>query len=133
MKYIDDFGFTINGLHHISGKDFLAQPEKKVILLDVRPFYELGRLFDVDNILYCPYKEIDNQIDQIPTDREVVIADAVGLRSKEVAVKLLNKGLKNIHNLAGGIVDWEKEGLPVTTDKSRIMTGSCMCQLKVRS
>ena len=120
------------GLHHISGKDYLSMPENTVIL-DVRPLYELGKLFGTDHVIYCPYDEIEANLELIPNDRDVVIADSVGLRSKEVAALLQKKGFKNIHNLAGGIVDWERDGLPVNTDKSRILTGSCMCQLKVRN
>jgi rhodanese-related sulfurtransferase len=119
-------------LHHILGKDYLNMPENAVIL-DVRPFYELGRLFDRDNIIYCPYNEIEENMELIPNNREVVVADSVGLRSKEVAALLLQNGFTNIHNLAGGIVDWERAGLPINTDKSRILSGSCMCQLKVRN
>ncbi len=120
------------GLHHISGKDYLSMPENTVIL-DVRPLYELGKLFGTDHVIYCPYDEIEANLELIPNDRDVVIADSVGLRSKEVAALLHKKGFNNIHNLAGGIVDWERDGLPVNTDKSRILTGSCMCQLKVRN
>ena len=118
-------------LHHISGKDYLSMPENTVIL-DVRPLYELGKLFDTDHVIYCPYDEIEDNLEWIPKDRDVVIADCVGLRSKEVAALLQKKGFKNIHNLAGGIVDWERDGLPINTDQSRLLTGSCMCQLKVR-
>jgi 3-mercaptopyruvate sulfurtransferase SseA len=41
-------------------------------------------------------------------------------------------GYKNVANLAGGIVDWEKDGLPVSTDVTARLSGSCMCQLKLR-
>ncbi|MDP2724476.1 MAG: rhodanese-like domain-containing protein [Bacteroidales bacterium] len=119
-------------LHHISGKDYLSMPENTVIL-DVRPLYELGKLFDSDHVIYCPYDEIEANLELIPKDRDVVVADCVGLRSKEVAALLQKKGFNNIHNLAGGIVDWERDGLPINTDQSRILTGSCMCQLKVRN
>ncbi|PKP30516.1 MAG: hypothetical protein CVT99_12670 [Bacteroidetes bacterium HGW-Bacteroidetes-16] len=119
-------------LHHISGKDYLSMPENTVIL-DVRPLYELGKLFGTDHVIYCPYDEIEDNLELIPKDRDVVVADCVGLRSKEVAALLQKNGFKNIHNLAGGIVDWERDGLPVNTDQSRLLTGSCMCQLKVRN
>jgi len=43
-----------------------------------------------------------------------------------------DKGFKQIANMAGGIVDWEHDGLPLITDISQRLSGSCMCQLKPR-
>ena len=34
--------------------------------------------------------------------------------------------------MAGGIVDWERDGLPVKTNIEERLSGSCMCQLKPR-
>lgn len=103
------------------------------VLIDVRPEYELGRLFDVEQIIYCPYKEVGDHLAEFPKNVPLIIADAAGIRSKEVCRLLLEKGFEQIYNLAGGIVDWERMGYPVSKDRSRILTGSCMCQLKVRS
>ena len=84
---IEDLGFRIDDLQHISGRDFISIPVKEAILLDVRPDYELSRLFDVDNIIYCQYREIELRHKELPRDVYLVVADAVGLRSKEIAVK----------------------------------------------
>jgi 3-mercaptopyruvate sulfurtransferase SseA len=43
-----------------------------------------------------------------------------------------DKGFEKIANLAGGIVDWERDGLPITTDITKRLSGSCICQLKPR-
>jgi hypothetical protein len=34
--------------------------------------------------------------------------------------------------MAGGIVDWERDGLPLKTNIEERLSGSCMCQLKPR-
>jgi rhodanese-related sulfurtransferase len=125
--------FQIEEISHVSAREAWQLLNAGAILVDVRPEYELGRLFDVERIIYLPYKEMPDQLTELPKDKALIIADAVGLRSNGVCSMLLNNGFKNIYNLAGGIVDWERSGFPVTTDKSRILTGSCMCQLKVRS
>lgn len=121
-----------NKLIHVSGREALQLLNAGAVMVDVRPEYELGRLFDVEHVLYCPYDEISNHIVDLPPDQSLIIADAVGLRSKEVAGFLMENGFTEVYNLAGGIVDWDRGGYPVTTDKTRIMTGSCMCQLKYR-
>ena len=41
-------------------------------------------------------------------------------------------GYDNVANMAGGIVDWERDGLPINTDVNYRLSGSCMCQLKAR-
>ena len=44
----------------------------------------------------------------------------------------MKKGYGNIANMAGGIIDWEKDDLPMKINTSERLTGSCMCQLKPR-
>jgi len=41
-------------------------------------------------------------------------------------------GYENVADMAGGIVDWERDGLPLTTEINSRLSGSCMCQLKPR-
>lgn len=118
---------------HVSGGEAVRLLRQGAILVDVRPEYELGRLFDLENVVYYPYKEIGDHLAELPNEIPLIIADAVGLRSNEVCKVLLENGFMDIYNLAGGIVDWERMGFPVSKDKSRILTGSCMCQLRVRN
>jgi len=129
---IEKYGFVINGLRHITGLECLEILREEGIILDVRPEYELSQLFDVQRILYCPYDEINEHYQDLPQDGIIIIADAVGLRSKEVAEFLRSKGFARVLHLSGGIVDWVRDGLPVTLDKTIRLSGSCMCQLKPR-
>lgn len=133
VKSNGDNNIRLNELLHVSGREALQLLNAGAFLVDVRPEYELGRLFDIERAIYLPYKEMPDQLSELPKDKALIIADAVGLRSNEVCSMLLKNGFKNIYNLAGGIVDWERSGFPVTTNKNRILTGSCMCQLKIRN
>jgi hypothetical protein len=45
---------------------------------------------------------------------------------------LKEKGFSKIANMAGGIVDWEHDGLPIKTNVEERLSGSCICQLKPR-
>jgi rhodanese-related sulfurtransferase len=126
------YGFVINGLRHVSGRESLDILKEEGYILDVRPDFELTKLMDIEPILYYPYDEIKGHFHELPRDTWLILADAVGLRSKEIALLLMHKGFSNILHLAGGVVEWERDGLPVTLDKSRRLTGSCMCQLKRR-
>ena len=129
---IEKYGFEINGLRHVSGKESLEILKETGFMIDVRPDFELARLMNIEHILYYPYDEIRDQYQDLPRETWLIIADAVGLRSKEIALFLKDKGFSNILHLAGGVVEWERDGLPVILDKSRRLSGSCMCQLKRR-
>lgn len=129
---IEHYGFVINGLRHVSGKECFDIINEDGYILDVRPDLELAKLIKVEKLLYCPYQDIKDYYQELPQDKWLIIADAVGLRSKEVALFLKEKGFTKILHLAGGVVEWERDGLPVTLDKSRRLSGSCMCQLKRR-
>ena len=67
-----------------------------------------------------------------PQDKYLIFADTVGLGSKEAVVLLKVKGFNKVANMAGGIVDWERDGLPLKTNIEERLSGSCMCQLKPR-
>ena len=129
---IEKYGFEINGLRHVSGKESLEILKEAGFMIDVRPDFELTKLMNIEHILYYPYDEIRDHYQDLPRETWLIIVDAEGLRSKEIAIFLKDKGFSNILHLAGGVVEWERDGLPVTLDKSRRLSGSCMCQLKRR-
>ena len=129
---IEKYGFVINGLRHVSGKECLDILKEEGYMLDVRPDFELTKLMNIEHILYYPYDEIRDHYQDLPRDTWLILADAVGLRSKEIAIFLKERGFTKILHLAGGVVEWERDGLPVTLDKSRRLSGSCMCQLRRR-
>ena len=129
---IEKYGFVINGLRHVSGKESLEILKVEGYMLDLRPDFELVKLMNIEHILYYPYDEIKEHYHELPKDTWLILADAVGLRSKEIAFFLKEKGFSNILHLAGGVVEWERDGFPVTLDKSRRLSGSCMCQLRRR-
>ncbi len=126
-------GFFANGVLNITPKDSFVQCDKGAILIDVREaFMNSFKMFDVKNILYLPYSELEKLYIDLPHDIPLIFADAVGLKSRESVLFIKEHGYENVANLAGGIVDWGKDGLPITTDISNRLSGSCMCQLKQR-
>ncbi len=128
------YGFFNGGIKHIFPKDayFLCK-EKNAIILDVRESYlNRFKIFDVENIIFCPQSILNEHFSEIPTDKIVIIADASGIHSKEASLFLLENGFETIFNLAGGIVEWERDKLPLRIDKTNQLSGSCLCQLKFR-
>ena len=65
---------------------------------------------------HVPMMEIPVRLDEIPTDRDVVVACRVGARSAQVVAYLLAQGRDNLRNLDGGMVAWAQAGRPMVCD-----------------
>ncbi|PLW93035.1 MAG: hypothetical protein C0592_07755 [Marinilabiliales bacterium] len=125
--------FNSHGFKNITPNDAYKLLLKDAILLDVRnSAYTAFKKFDVPEVLFCPHNELGNFLQKLPNNRLLIVADSAGLFSKEAMQMLQNNGFSNILNLAGGIVEWERDGLPVIVDKNERLSGSCMCQLRPR-
>ena len=69
-----------------------------------------GELPDTD--LFIPYNEIEQNLSQLPADKEskIVLYCRSGSMSATAARTLVGLGFNNIWNLDGGFVKWEREG-----------------------
>jgi len=133
METFKNKGFVIGNILHITPKETIELCKDDAILVDVREEFMIGyKRFSVNKVIYAPASIIEEFYLELPTDKLLIIADATGIHSKEVTLFLTEKGFKNIANLAGGLVEWEHDNLPLTTDVEERLTGSCMCQLKRR-
>ncbi len=126
-------GILIDDILHLTAHEAAEYCENGAIILDVRESYHnRHKIFDVEEIISCPASIVEDNYTDFPKETVLIIADATGIHSKEVASFLQQKGFKNIANLSGGIVDWERAGLEVISDNSERLSGSCMCMLKKR-
>ncbi|PKP19917.1 MAG: rhodanese-like domain-containing protein [Bacteroidetes bacterium HGW-Bacteroidetes-21] len=127
-------GFTNGKILSLTPREALEVCQIGVCLVDVREEFMIGyKKFDVPSVCYFPLSELKNDIHALPVDQYLIFADASGLHSKEAILLLLEAGYTKIANLAGGLVEWERDGLPLNLDDTEKLTGSCMCQLKRRS
>jgi len=76
---------------------------------------------------------LEQKITWLPDNIPLIVADSVGIHSHEAMLLLQTKGFQNIANLAGGMVEWERDGLPIKVDNEYQLSGSCVCQLKPRN
>jgi len=128
-----NYGRLIKGVRHISPKEAFELCSKGAVMTDVREDYlNTFKTFDVPLVICIPFSEMKNKWNELSKDLPVIFADSVGLYSHEAVDFMIAKGYSNIVNMAGGIVDWEKEGLPIKINTKERLTGSCMCQLKPR-
>ncbi|HEY3447081.1 MAG TPA: rhodanese-like domain-containing protein [Myxococcales bacterium] len=126
-------GLVIDGLVYLSGSDALPLLKVDAVLVDLREGLERnGREFDVAALINLPFRELSSGYAALPQDKPLVLADCVGLKSKDGVRFLLGKGYESVASLNGGMVDWEREGFPTIIDRSEELTGGCACQLKPR-
>jgi rhodanese-related sulfurtransferase len=128
-----DYGIVSSGILNVSPREAFEIVKAGALIVDVREDY-LGsfKTLDIPELICLPKSKLEMEYANLPEDRYLIFADAVGLRSKEAVIFLKGKGFKKIANMAGGIVDWERDGLPIKTDITGRLSGSCMCQLKPR-
>lgn len=118
---------------HYSPRETMELCARGSVIVDVREAYlNAFKRFDVPRVIFIPQSEINERFGELPVDVQLIFADATGLHSKAAAQFLLDHGFKNVANMAGGLVEWERDLLPMITDVSERLTGSCMCQLRPR-
>jgi len=125
-------GSVIDGVRHLSPSEaFDAASNGNAVIIDLRADYETSfRVFDVPEVIYLPRKEFLSGFSRLPMDRPLILTDAIGLWSIEAVRLLQSEGYSNVANLSGGIIDWERAGLPVRKDTGFELTGQCSCRLK---
>ncbi|MBF0408555.1 MAG: rhodanese-like domain-containing protein [Candidatus Riflebacteria bacterium] len=130
-SFFEEYGLHIAGIIHLSPREAHELANKGAIVVDVRDEMEMnGKKFTVPNLIYLPSKQFSENFASLPKDKPLILADSVGLKSKEAILFLMDKGYTNIANLNGGIIDWEKDKLPTEVDDDEILTGQCACKLR---
>jgi rhodanese-related sulfurtransferase len=65
---------------------------------------------------HLPMMEVPGRLDELPSDRDVVVVCRVGSRSAQVVAYLMNQGLDNVINLDGGMYAWAAAGRPMVSE-----------------
>lgn len=86
--------------------------DKDFFLINVHVPYE-GELAKTD--AFVAYDQLDMNLNMLPTDKasKIVLYCRTGRMSEIAANTLAQLGYTNLYNLSGGMVDWEKQGLPL--------------------
>jgi rhodanese-related sulfurtransferase len=133
--FFNHTGFESGGILNLTPREALRLCRNGAVLIDVREEYmNRFKMLDVPEIIYCPFSILEETLLQLPLGKPMIFADSTGIHSKEAVRFLQDKGLGSlIANLAGGLVEWERDGMPLITDKSEQLSGSCVCQLRPRN
>ena len=81
----------------------------KVLLVDVRNADEVARGM-IPGAMHIQLSMLPLQYEKLMQANTVVFYCHSGVRSAHAADFAVNKGVKNVHNLVGGVVAWGKAG-----------------------
>ena len=94
--------------------DWVARHRDTLYLLDVRSAGEYdGELGHLEDAVLIPLDQLRERLEEIPRDRPVVAICQSGKRSAMAAQILLKAGVERAANLAGGMIQWNRLGLPL--------------------
>ena len=78
------------------------------MLLDVRNIQEV--LYSkIEKSFHIPMNEIQDRINELDSNKEIIIQCKSGKRSARVCEYLMTQNFNNVKNLSGGIIAWAEE------------------------
>lgn len=122
-------GTVIGNIRHITPNEAYECCKKGAVIIDVREeFMSHVKTFKIDNLYVFPMSKFENEVHKLPKNTPLIFADATGVKSKHAADYAYLKGVENFANMAGGLLDWERDGLPTITYQKLKVMGSNKCE-----
>ncbi len=134
-KSEEDASFSSDGIPNVSPAKAIELCRSGAVIIDIRGDYITAyKKFKIPEVIYFPKAVKTIPVDNLDKERIYIVAEtSTSVNSREIVRTLINDGFKSVYNLAGGFVEWERDGLPVLENKKERLTGSCKCQLKQRN
>jgi rhodanese-related sulfurtransferase len=98
----------------VSVADAVAMRDAGAYILDVREQFEWDS-FHIPNSTHIPLGQLSQRLNELPTDREIVVVCRTGNRSQEGRDILLAAGWEQATSMSGGVVDWQAAGYPIVS------------------
>ncbi len=94
--------------------DRFVRANEHAVLLDIRNPNEWAEDGRIEGAKWIPMYELPRRAQkELPRDVPVVVYCAHGVRSAVMARYLRGLGFSNVIDMAGGLLAWERAGLPV--------------------
>jgi rhodanese-related sulfurtransferase len=132
-SFFESCYLKIDGIPYPLPREVPELLQRGAIVVDLREEIETEiRAFGIERVLYLPHTEFEEKWSVLPGDKPLILADDVGLWSKKYTLFLKSKGFSDVSSLAGGMADWEKDGMPVKAGKYQPLNGPCACMITPR-
>ncbi len=97
---------------NLSPTGLTQEVNRGATLIDLRndDAYKTGHITGAKNI--AP-DEIEKFLSKTAKDSDIVLYCATGNTSAKTVIKLRKQGFTNVKHLVGGIIEWDKENLPL--------------------
>lgn len=93
------------------------------LIVDVREPEEVSEVgYAGGEVINIPLSQLEDRWAEVPRDREVIFACAVGERSLKATYFLMFKGYDNVMNMHTGLARWVARGFPITGSADAIAT-----------
>jgi len=91
---------------------WVAEHPREVTVVDVREAAELtGDLGRIEGCIHIPLGALRQRLAEVPRDKPVVCVCRSGRRSAQACAILESAGIKDVANVAGGMIRWRALGL----------------------
>lgn len=83
-------------------------------LVDVRELNEVAQTaFDMPGVVLMPMSELEQRYEELPRDRQLVLACSSGPRSLKATCFLMVHGYEQVAHMEGGLEKWARRGFPI--------------------
>lgn len=109
-------GERASGISQLGTLEATRLINDEALVLDVREDKEWAA-GHIPHAKHIPLGQLSSRLNELEKHKgkPVVISCRSGHRSARACALLKKSGFENVHNLAGGIIAWEKANLPITT------------------
>jgi hydroxyacylglutathione hydrolase len=112
---------TVRQVTPVEAAQLVARGEALVVDVRGQTEWAAGHLPAASNI---PLGYLADRIDELPTDRLILVQCRSGARSAIAASVLQRRGRTNVANVIGGIVSWQQGGLPIEREEHEVAAGA---------
>jgi rhodanese-related sulfurtransferase len=109
-------GDRVSGINQLGTLEATRLINEDALVLDVREDKEWAA-GHIPNARHIPLGALSSRLNELEKfkGKPIVVNCRSGHRSNRACAMLKKSGFENVHNLAGGIIAWEKASLPITT------------------
>ena len=97
----------------VTEADRRRRSEPAPLVVDVREPNEFAAVRLESGVALMPLSTFQQRWQELPRDRPLLLMCAGGGRSAAATAWLARNGYTDVANVAGGITEWQKAGLPV--------------------